>query len=121
LRPQYVALLSPRTYSVHAPSEEIREPVVHILDPRDESRIVTAIEVLSPSNKSAGPGRDSYLTKRQEYWDAGTNLVEIDLLRAGKPTARIEQENPASPLSARGVCVSDVGLHPMRSGPAGWR
>src|SRR5690348_5821684 len=71
LRPQYVALLSPRTYSVHAPSEEIREPVVHILDPRDESRIVTAIEVLSPSNKSAGPGRDSYLTKRQEYWDAG--------------------------------------------------
>ncbi|HVW01282.1 MAG TPA: DUF4058 family protein, partial [Planctomycetaceae bacterium] len=31
-------------------------------------------------------------TKRQEYWDAGTNLVEIDLLRGGRPTARIEQE-----------------------------
>lgn len=72
--------------------DEVREPAIHIIDPSDQTRIITAIEVLSPANKAPGPGRESYLDKRQEYWDAGTNLVEIDLLRAGKSTARIEEE-----------------------------
>lgn len=46
-------------------------------------RLVTVIELLSPSNKSAGPDRDAYLTKRIDYLTAGVNLIEIDLLRAG--------------------------------------
>jgi hypothetical protein len=45
--------------------------------------VVTAIELHSPSNKSPGPDRDAYLAKREEYLATGTNLVEIDLLRAG--------------------------------------
>jgi hypothetical protein len=47
------------------------------------SRLVTAIELLSPANKAPGPDRDAYIAKREEYLATGTNLVEIDLLRAG--------------------------------------
>lgn len=47
--------------------------------------IVTVIETLSPANKRASSdGRDQYLAKRQEILGSQTNLVEIDLLRAGK-------------------------------------
>ncbi len=46
-------------------------------------RVVTAIEILSPSNKKPGEDREAYLSKRVEYFIAGVNVVEIDLLRAG--------------------------------------
>ncbi len=48
-------------------------------------KLVTVIEVLSPTNKSAGPGRRKYLRKRTKVLDSRTSLVEIDLLRGGKP------------------------------------
>jgi hypothetical protein len=44
---------------------------------------VTVIEVVSPSNKYSGPGRDSYLDKQREVRGSHTHLVEIDLLRSG--------------------------------------
>ncbi len=45
-------------------------------------KLITAIEVVSPSNKR---GRDSasYLRKRDMFIDSGVNLVEIDLIRSG--------------------------------------
>jgi hypothetical protein len=46
-------------------------------------RLVTALEILSPSNKAPGKGRDAYLEKRAELFGSRTSLVEIDLLRAG--------------------------------------
>lgn len=50
-------------------------------------RVVTVIEVLSPSNKRPGSDRDAYLAKRDEYLGLDVNLVEIDLLRQGeRPT-----------------------------------
>jgi len=72
--------------------EEIRQPVLHIVEPAAGNRIVTAIEVLSPDNKVAGPGRKSYLKKGDELWQAGANLVEIDLLRRGLPTVRVPKQ-----------------------------
>jgi hypothetical protein len=72
--------------------EEIREPVLHIIEPAADNRIVTAIEVLSPANKFPGAGRESYLKKQEELWYADTNLVEIDLLRAGEATVRVSDE-----------------------------
>lgn len=48
-----------------------------------ERRVVTAIELLSPSNKEPGAERDRYLLKRSEYVANDTSLVEIDLLRRG--------------------------------------
>jgi hypothetical protein len=49
------------------------------------SKLVTVIEVLSPWNKSPGQGRKEYLRKRKHIGKTRTSLVEIDLLRGGKP------------------------------------
>ena len=63
--------------------DPIREPYIEILDRYHELQVVTVLELLSPINKSAGPGRDQYLQKRRETLNSSTNLVEIDLLRDG--------------------------------------
>lgn len=46
--------------------------------------LVTVIEVLSPSNKRPGRGRDLYLRKRNAILRSPVHLVEIDLLRVGE-------------------------------------
>lgn len=76
--------------------DEIKEPLIHIVEATGDHRLITAIEVVSPDNKRAGEGRRSYLEKREEYWKSGVNLIEIDLLRTGRPTVRVSQENLAS-------------------------
>ncbi len=48
-------------------------------------RVITVLEVLSPSNKQAGEGRKQYDQKRLVLLGTLTHLVEIDLLRAGPP------------------------------------
>ena len=75
--------------------EEVREPYIEINEPAAGNRLVTAIEVLSPDNKLPGTGRKMYQRKRRERLSAGANLVEIDLLRAGKPTFRVTAEQLA--------------------------
>jgi hypothetical protein len=72
--------------------EEIRQPLIHIIEPAEGNRLVTAIEVLSPDNKQGGNGRRSYLKKRDEFYEGGANLVEVDLLRAGRATVRLSRE-----------------------------
>lgn len=47
--------------------------------------VITAIEVLSPTNKRSGEGRQAYERKRQQILASVTHLVEIDLLRGGLP------------------------------------
>ena len=48
-------------------------------------RVITLVEVLSPSNKRPGDGRDQYERKRLRVLGSQTHLVEIDLLRGGAP------------------------------------
>jgi hypothetical protein len=72
--------------------EDSREPLIQIVEPAAQNRVVTAIEVLSPDNKKDAVGRTAYLQQREEFWGSGTNLVEIDLLREGEPTVRISKE-----------------------------
>lgn len=64
-------------------SVEVRETYVSILDLRSRQKVVTTIELLSPANKHAGPGRSSYKRKQAEVLASDTHLIEIDLLRAG--------------------------------------
>ena len=61
---------------------------------RDETeRIVTTIEVRSPSNKTPGEkGRDLYLEKQREILHSESHLVEIDLLRGGEHTTPMSLE-----------------------------
>lgn len=49
------------------------------------SRVITVMELLSPANKVNDHGREDYTLKRESIFRSQTNLVEIDLLRAGKP------------------------------------
>ncbi|MGC8643009.1 MAG: DUF4058 family protein [Isosphaeraceae bacterium] len=65
--------------------DEHREAFVEIYEAEPEQRLVTSIEVLSPSNKRPDtPGWDLYLRRRQSLLLSGTSLVEIDLLRGGQ-------------------------------------
>ena len=59
---------------------------IHIVT-RDEERLVTSIELLSPSNKR-GTGFGEFQQKRRSLLADGVNLVEIDLLMRGR---RVEQ------------------------------
>lgn len=64
--------------------DQIREYFLEVRD-LQSGRLVTAIELLSPTNKRPGVGRAAYESKRIEILATRTNLVEIDLLRAGRP------------------------------------
>jgi len=58
------------------------EDVQRWLEVKDKGGLViTVIEVLSPTNK--GSGRREYQQRRKRLREAGVNVVEIDLLRAG--------------------------------------
>jgi hypothetical protein len=62
---------------------EVHESFLEILDLQSNQRVVTVIELLSPTNKYAGPGRELYESKQREVLRSQTHLIEIDLLRTG--------------------------------------
>lgn len=85
--------------------DEIHEARLEVID-RAERRVVTVIEVLSPTNKTAGSsGRASYVEKRREVMTSPSHWVEIDLLRAGVPIYTRERIVPHDYL----VHVSKAG------------
>jgi hypothetical protein len=57
----------------------------------ERERLVTSIEILSPSNKRSGLGMSAYLQKQKELLAKRVHLVEIDLLRAGKHVTIVPQ------------------------------
>src|SRR5262249_37857701 len=64
---------------------EYRELFLEVHQTRPERRLVTGIEVLSPSNKRPGTkGWRLYQRKRQAYRRGLANFVELDLLRRGR-------------------------------------
>ena len=69
---------------------ERRQSFIKIFD-RTNERLVTVIELLSPSNKRTGEWRTAYLQKQFSYLGGGVNLVEIDLLRQGKHTVAVPE------------------------------
>jgi hypothetical protein len=86
---------------------EVHESYIAILDRETDEKIVTIIEVVSPSNKNAGDGRKSYQAKQWEVLQSETHLVEIDLLRAGRHVLAV----PESSAKAKGpydylICVN---------------
>lgn len=83
-RPAGGAAVSEPTARVTLPKivREVGHHAIRIRDGRNR-RVVTAIELFSPSNKEAGVERERYLLKRNEFLANDTSLVEIDLLRRG--------------------------------------
>ena len=64
-------------------SEPIRHHFVEIRDSSQGHKLVTLIEILSPSNKRRGPDREAYRAKQREVLESDAHLIEIDLLRSG--------------------------------------
>jgi uncharacterized protein DUF4058 len=78
-------------------AEEFRESFLEIHTVEPERRLVTCIEVLSPSNKRpSSSSREQYLRKRQALLLGEANLVEIDLLRHGEKMPMLDPW-PTSP------------------------
>ena len=70
--------------------QEVHEGYIEIRKVDDKLRVVTTIEVLSPSNKVPNSqGGQKYLRKQKEVLSSPTHLVEIDLLRTGAHTVAI--------------------------------
>ena len=82
LRPKKIVAIGMRT---RFPGDKWKEEKQRYLEVQDQvsGAAITVIEILSPSNKRSH--RREYLEKRMEILGSETNLVEIDLLRAGSP------------------------------------
>ena len=65
---------------------------VQIIDVSNGNRVITAIEVLSPTNKKSGKANEKYREKLDEYLNAGVNVVELDLLRSSRDHLIISPE-----------------------------
>lgn len=64
--------------------DEVSENFLEIHEVKT-GKLVTVLELLSPVNKLHKQGREEYERKRGYVFRSWTNLVEIDLLRAGEP------------------------------------
>lgn len=84
------AVAEPLIVPVSDPSTERH---ITIVDRASGDRVVTAIEVLSPTNKTPGEGREKYRRKQRDYIAGGVNLVEIDLVRSGIFTLAVSPNN----------------------------
>jgi hypothetical protein len=59
---------------------------------RSDGRLVTLVDLVSPTNKTSASGREAYLKKRNESKSGGTSLVEIDLVLQGQPMLDYSRE-----------------------------
>jgi hypothetical protein len=69
---------------LQAETEPLTEPYIEIIDVSSGNKVVTILEVLSPTNKTPGAGMIDYRRKQREVCSSDTSLVEIDLLRGGQ-------------------------------------
>lgn len=92
-----VAVATPKTVKPIVGDLPMPETVIErYLEVRDvvTREVVTVIEILSPTNKTVRKNRIQYEQKRLEILSSLTHLVEIDLIRKGKPfSMKIAQKN----------------------------
>ena len=84
--------------------EEHREAFIEIYEVNPDQRLVTSIEILSPSNKRpATEGWELYQRKRQSLLLGNVSLVEFDLLRGGQRMPMLDPwpDSPYTILVAR--------------------
>jgi len=87
------------------PDESVTEGFIEIRELRQGHPLVTAIEVLSPTNKCSTMGRSEYLRKRDGYYQAKINVIELDLIRAGRHLVGVPVERVQGSLDAPYKCV----------------
>ncbi len=72
--------------------EHVREVFIQIHLKDEPGTLVGMIEILSPTNKNPGEGRELYLEKQQKVLKSPAHLIEIDLLRAGHHTVAVPRD-----------------------------
>jgi hypothetical protein len=78
------ATLATAPVQLTLPAVEVeRHSSLEVRDRRNR-RVVTVIELLSPSNKTRGEDAEDYMAKRREVLGGLVHLVEIDLRRGGQ-------------------------------------
>jgi hypothetical protein len=77
---------------IDLPDEPEPQTYLEIRDMTSGGRVITVLEVLSPSNKKPGDAQEQYLRKQLELLEAGVSLVEIDLLRGGDWIVAVPQD-----------------------------
>jgi hypothetical protein len=91
---------------IHTPKIELTESYIEIIDAGSGGKVITVIEFVNRSNKAPGPGRDLYVRKQKDCQNAGVSLVEIDLLRGGRPVTLIVAEKlPEEAITTYHACV----------------
>jgi hypothetical protein len=89
---------------IHVFMDDEVERWIEIRD--DVGRLITVIELLSPTNKVESRERDRYDAKRRMLISGGANLVEIDLVRQGTPVFQDRiRETMRQAGACYGVCV----------------
>lgn len=93
-----VAAAEPKLYRMPNPLRKQKRVVIY--EAGTDGVLVTALEILSPTNKGGRDEQQLYRNKRTEFLRAGTSVVEIDLLRGGTsilyaPAADRERRDPA--------------------------
>jgi hypothetical protein len=106
IEPPAGALVADVPVRLKALRDEVREDYLQIYE-KDTGTLVTGIEFISPSNKSGRDARRLYIRKRTELTHKKVNLVEIDLLRAGRPLVRLPRSVLAS-IQSGGYVVNVV-------------
>jgi hypothetical protein len=69
---------------VRVRTDPLHHQFVEIRDAARNHKLITLIEIVSPSNKRPGPDRRAYESKQRDVLDSDANLIEIDLLRGGR-------------------------------------
>lgn len=106
--------------TVPSPTPPAAEPIRVYLDEEVErwleirdatGRLITVIELLSPTNKLDSAERERYLRKCRSFMNGGVNLVEIDLVRQGSWVfpcpfgMSCNKPGPAMGSASSGLCV----------------
>jgi hypothetical protein len=71
--------------------EEHSEEFIEIRQ-RNDGRLVTLVDLVSPTNRTTDAGKQAYLKKRNDCKAGGTSLVEIDLVLQGQPMLDYSRE-----------------------------
>ncbi len=107
-------------FVIELSDEPTTEAYLEIIDTASGDKVVTAVELLSPTNKLSGDGNDLCVRKQREYRIAKVNQVEIDLTRTGDrgllfPMHHIPPDLKTTYMACirRGAAPSKIEFYPM--------
>lgn len=88
------------------PETETETEVEHFIEiVHSRAHVITAIELISPSNKDSRETQAAWQRKRRDYLLGGINVVEIDLVRGGHPLLPAV-DGPSASRVSHGACIT---------------